>query len=171
MKKTFLRLALAWLLMFSAATPALCQLVPGTSAPDFKLRNLQGKLVRLSDYAGRPAVLLIGTTWCPGCRVQMAELERSRRFLDDNRIVVLEVFIQESPGAVQKYLKNKKLPRNFEALIDDGQVHRSYRVYPIPRVLVLDGSRRIIEDTLGVDAAGLTAALRPLLDQPSGKGQ
>lgn len=167
MKKTFLHLALAWLLMFSAATPALCQLASGTSAPDFKLRNLQGKLVRLSDYAGRPVVLLIGTTWCPGCRVQMAELERSRGFLDDNRIVVLDVFIQESPGAVQKYLKNKKLPRNFEALIDDGQVHRSYRVYPVPRVLVLDGSRRIVEDTLGIDGTGLENLLRQLVGKPA----
>jgi peroxiredoxin len=166
-KKTFLHLALAWLLMFSAATPALCQLASGTSAPDFKLRNLQGKLVRLSDYAGRPVVLLIGTTWCPGCRVQMAELERSRGFLDDNRIVVLDVFIQESPGAVQKYLKNKKLPRNFEALIDDGQVHRSYRVYPVPRVLVLDGSRRIVEDTLGIDGTGLENLLRQLVGKPA----
>jgi peroxiredoxin len=166
-KKTFLHLALAWLLMFSAATPALCQLASGTSAPDFKLRNLQGKLVRLSDYAGRPVVLLIGTTWCPGCRVQMAELERSRGFLDDNRIVVLDVFIQESPGAVQKYLKNKKLPRNFEALIDDGQVHRSYRVYPVPRVLVLDGSRRIVEDTLGIDGTGLENLLRQHVGKPA----
>ena len=32
-------------------------IAPGELAPDFELKDIQGKLVRLSDFRGRPVVL------------------------------------------------------------------------------------------------------------------
>jgi len=32
-------------------------ITPGELAPDFALENVQGKLIRLSDYRGKPVVL------------------------------------------------------------------------------------------------------------------
>lgn len=32
-------------------------ITPGEPAPDFELKNVQGQLVRLSDYRGKPIVL------------------------------------------------------------------------------------------------------------------
>lgn len=165
MKKALIGAIFSCFLTLSMAAPALCQLPAGTTAPDFQLRNLEGKTVRLSDYKGRPVVLVIGTTWCPGCKAQMSELEKNRQFFDEQGIALIDIFIQEPVKTVKKYLRGKKLPGTFEAVIDDGQVHRAYRVYPIPRLLILDGSRRIVQDTLGLDSAELTGALRPLCNK------
>ncbi len=170
--KTALRyVLLSWLLIVCIATPALCQLPTGDIAPDFKLKNISGKTIRLSDFQGRLVVLSIGTTWCPGCKAQLSELSKIKPFLDDNRIPVLDIFVQEPSKTVRTYLKDKELPISFEALLDDGQVHRAYRVYPIPRLLILDRSGRIIQDTLGLDGAEITDIMKRLISQQRAPSQ
>ncbi|MDK2848478.1 MAG: hypothetical protein PWP34_1831 [Desulfuromonadales bacterium] len=165
MKKKLLHAVNAWLFVALFTTSAFCQLPSGTTAPDFTLRNLDGETVSLSNVESPVVVLVIGTTWCPGCRSQMSELEKIREFFEANRIPVIDIFIQETAKTVRKYLKGKKLPDTFVALLDDGQVHRNYRVYPIPRVLVLDNSRHVIQDSLGMDGLELTDVLQQLLDR------
>jgi peroxiredoxin len=165
MKTALARTILSWILVVCITTPALSQIPRGNLAPDFKLRNTAKKTVRLSDYEGRPVILVIGTTWCPGCKDQMSELEKISQFLDDKGIPVIDIFIQENAKAVSNYLKGKKLPASFAALLDDGQVHRAYKVYPIPRLLILDGSRRVVQDTLGLDGEELTRILEKLVEQ------
>jgi peroxiredoxin len=58
-------------------------LPPGTRAPDFGLRDPSGEVVRLSDYRGRPVVLVFyPLDWSPGCSQQLdlyqQELEEFR---------------------------------------------------------------------------------------------
>ena len=44
----------------------------GTAAPDFALRDAAGKTVRLSDYRGKPVVLVFyPLDWSPGCSQQL----------------------------------------------------------------------------------------------------
>jgi peroxiredoxin len=58
-------------------------LPPGTRAPDFGLRDPSGETVRLSDFRGRPVVLVFyPLDWSPGCSQQLdlyqQELEEFR---------------------------------------------------------------------------------------------
>ena len=44
----------------------------GTKAPDFALRDAEGKTVRLSDFRGKPVVLVFyPLDWSPGCSKQL----------------------------------------------------------------------------------------------------
>ncbi len=52
-------------------------LKPGTTAPDFKLKTPDGKVLRLSDYArGKTVVLDFWASWCPDCRKEAPEVVR-----------------------------------------------------------------------------------------------
>ncbi len=118
----------------------------GDIAPQFELPNLAGKTVSLAQYKGRIIVLKLATTWCPTCKQQTEEIGKLIDFLDDNDVVVLDVFLQDSESMVRDYLAGKTLPKNFEPLIDDGRVRKAYNVYLIPRLLVIDPTLKVRRD-------------------------
>jgi methylamine dehydrogenase accessory protein MauD len=49
-------------------------LTPGTKAPDFSLKDQYDNPQRLSDYRGRPTVLLFGSPHCSPCRILLPQL-------------------------------------------------------------------------------------------------
>jgi hypothetical protein len=66
--------SLDWRMDFpcSAARPGGHALALGSLAPDFGLRDPSGEVVRLSDYRGRPVVLVFyPLDWSPGCSQQL----------------------------------------------------------------------------------------------------
>ena len=145
-KHTF---TLLLLLVFCLAPVAALAIETGTQAPDFTLKSLQGQYVSLSDFKGRLVLLKLATTWCPTCKQLSAEIEKVGEFLQEQDVVVLDVFIQDSAPMVEKYLGETEPPMTFFALLDDGQVYEAYNVYLIPRLLVVDAAQSVRFDSAG----------------------
>ncbi|MDO3378347.1 TlpA family protein disulfide reductase [Geoalkalibacter halelectricus] len=145
MKKVVLRALAVLVLLLVVSLPAAA-LERGDQAPEFTLKNLDGREVSLSDYRGRIVLLKLATTWCPTCKQQTDDILRAADLLVEHDVVVLEVFVQDSERMVRRYLRNKTFPMTFEALMDTGQAHRAYNVYLIPRMLVLDREHRVYHD-------------------------
>ncbi|WP_305043747.1 TlpA family protein disulfide reductase [Geoalkalibacter sp.] len=143
MNKRFLLVVLLFLVFPAVSALAL---EPGDQAPDFTLKNLEGREVSLSDYRGRIVLLKLSTTWCPTCKQQTSDILRVGDLLAEKDVVVLEVFVQDSEKMVRRFLKDKQLPTTFEALLDDGRAHKAYNVYLIPRMLVLDRAHKVYHD-------------------------
>ncbi len=47
----------------------------GKPAPDFTLVDLEGNIVRLSDFKGKPVFIDFWTKWCPFCTDEMPDIE------------------------------------------------------------------------------------------------
>jgi peroxiredoxin len=107
----------------AAAPPAV-----GEKAPDFTLSNVSGKTVRLSEVvATGPVVLVVLRGYpgyqCPFCNRQVHDfIDKSPAFAEAGVHVVLIY-----PGPPQdlgthanEFLTDKKLPDNFEMLLDPG---------------------------------------------------
>lgn len=163
MKKAGL-LLLSTLLLLCFAGQSLAYLQVGSEAPDFKLADLEGNKVSLSDFKGQIIILQLGTTWCPDCVGQSADLLKIGPSLKDQGVVLVEVFIQETGSSVSKFLKGKDFVMPMVPLLDDGQAHRAYQVYLIPRLLIIDQQSRIVHDGLRLNNEAVQekiAALQP----------
>lgn len=163
MKYRLIRSLLLFLCLFLYASLAQAELKPGTEVPDFELDDMAGETVRLSDYKGHPFILKLATTWCPSCREQSAEFSKAKSFLADNRIPVIEVFIDDAESDVREYISKNPLPEPNASIIDDGTVYEAYNIYVIPRVLIVDGDFRVVRDGSLIRAAEFRPILQELL--------
>jgi peroxiredoxin len=145
MKSWLFRPLLIIFILFLSSIPSFA-IEPGTTAPDFQLPNLEGKDVRLSEFKGKIIVLKLATTWCPTCRQQTEEIQAAGKFLADNNVEVVEVFVQDTSGMVKDYMKDKTFVMPHVELLDDGQAYRAYNVYLIPRMILIDKNFQVCTD-------------------------
>ncbi len=134
-------------------------------APDFTLKDLDGKSVTLSSYRGKKVVVIdFWATWCGPCRFTMPLLQK---FHDRNKgkIEVLSIDQQEDPAKVAAFIKNAGY--TFRVLIDpDNGVSSQYRVYGIPTLFVIDKSGGLAYKHVGARAdldTHLEQIIAPLL--------
>lgn len=146
------------------AVPAMA-VEKGMAPPDFNLPNLSGENVRLSDFRGKTVILKLATTWCPSCKQQVKELAKIEKFLVDNNIILIEVYVDEPEDTVREYLQQRDFAVPNVTLIDDGQVARAYRLYTIPRVLLIDSDFKVQRDRGVIVASDLQAALQDMLEK------
>lgn len=136
----------------------------GKPAPGFTLKTLDGRTVSLADFKGKVVILKLATTWCPSCGQMSQEIASIGEFLRQKDVVLVEVFLQDSPEMIARYFEGKSFPMSHQILIDDMQVYRAYSIYLIPRLLVLDREQKVRYDN-GAAATFLPAAeIRKLVE-------
>lgn len=115
----------------------------GSAAPDFELKDLSGKSVRLSDLQGHPVLINFWATWCGPCEVEMPAIQ-ARYESHQPDLAVLAVNFDEPEQDVRQYVE--RLGLTFEILFDPGaKVQDLYRVrgYPTSFLVDADGVIRI----------------------------
>jgi len=141
------RLRLLLLVSLLLWLPALALAVEvGKPAPAFTLKTAEGQSVSLADFKGKVVLLKLATTWCPSCSQLSKELDALGEFLKAQDVVLIEVFLQDTPEMVERYLAGKNFPMVHKVLIDDMQVYKGYGIYTIPRFLVVDKEQKVRYD-------------------------
>ena len=114
---------------------------PGTAAPDFTLRDLEGKEVKLMDLRGKTVLLDFWATWCAPCRAVMPVVELLHREFNDKGLVVFGVD-DEDPQVIVKFLQQSgyTLPTLHDP---DKQVYNKYEVGGIPTMILIDKQGKI----------------------------
>jgi peroxiredoxin len=100
----------------------------GEKAPDFALSAVNGKSVRLSEVTAKGPVALIVLRGypgyqCPYCNRQVQDfIQKAPAFADAGvRIVMIYPGPPQDLGAkANEFLADKKLPENFDLLLDPG---------------------------------------------------
>ncbi|MBN2298170.1 MAG: TlpA family protein disulfide reductase [Deltaproteobacteria bacterium] len=113
------------------------------SAPDFSLKDLDGKTHILSDYAGKTVLLNFTTTWCPYCLKDIPNLKKMYSTYKDRGFVLLAIYIQESDRKVDSFRRKYDLP--YSVLLDtDGRIAQSYGVRGVPTKVLIDKKGTIL---------------------------
>ena len=110
----------------------------GAPAPDFRLLDLAGKEVRLSDFRGSRVLVNFWATWCPPCRAEMADLDAVARQGRDTGVVVLAVDQEEDPDDVRRFVSTLGLSSLTVVLDEDGRVGATYRATGLPTSFFVD---------------------------------
>lgn len=118
------------------------RLTTGDAAYDFSLVDLDGNVVSLADFHGRPVILNFWATWCAPCRLEMPELQAAYTQYHDDGLVILALNQEESPQLVRKFFYDD-MGLTFAPLLDsEGMVANLYgvnRLFPSSFFINADG--------------------------------
>lgn len=82
----------------------------GSKAPPLKLRDLQGRTLRLADYKGKVVLINFWATWCPPCRTEIPELVRWQREYRDRGLQVIGItYPPQSRSEVQRFIRQRRV--------------------------------------------------------------
>ena len=124
----------------------------GETAPDFSLRDINGKEVSLASHKGKVVLVNFWATWCGPCKLEMPHLDKMDREFESKGFEVLSistddarasskvkplikrggygftVLLDKDTTVVAQYNPAKTLPYNV--LIDRlGNIHKVYQGY------------------------------------------
>jgi cytochrome c biogenesis protein CcmG/thiol:disulfide interchange protein DsbE len=149
----------AWLLVAGCtraenkATASSSSLKPPAErkpAPDFALRDGDGRTVRLSDYRGKVVLLNFWATWCGPCKIEIPWFNEFQQQHRERGLVVLGISMDEEGWDVIKpYVAALKV--NYRILLGDEMVADLYGgVSSLPTSFLIDRQGKIASIHVGL---------------------
>lgn len=124
-------------------------LAPGKPAPEFKLKDMDGKEHALSDYRGKVVVVDVWATWCGGCIQKLPYFLKTRDNYKGREDIVFLVISIDQKGMYNKW--KFAHPRYNLMDITSLVAHPKgctfsddYNITGIPRYFVIDREGKIV---------------------------
>jgi peroxiredoxin len=118
------------------------------SAPDFELKDLTGKRVRLSSLQGKVVIVNFWATWCGPCLQELPHLDKLGKELQADGLIILAIST-DAPQTIAQVRSVAKRERwsAMDVLLDpDGKVFASLNPRGTnPFTLIIDRSGKIAE--------------------------
>lgn len=120
-------------------------------APEFALKDADGKTVHLADYKGKVVLLDFWATWCAPCKIEIPWFMEFEQQLKDRGFAVVGVAMDEDGwSAVKPYLQEMKI--NYRILMGTEQVGQIYGgVDSLPTTFLIDRQGKIASVHIGLD--------------------
>ena len=88
--------------------------------PPLELKDHTGKVVKLSDYAGKTVLLNFWATWCPPCRDEMPSMEQlAAAMKSEPSFVMLAASVDDGWAPIDEFFKGQPAP-GFTVLHDEN---------------------------------------------------
>jgi peroxiredoxin len=130
----------------------------GETAPDFQLRDLNDRLVTLSEFSGKVVLLNFWATWCGPCRVEMPAMEQLYRTFSRKDFEILAVSTDAQGVAVTRPFQQEN-HLTFPILHDaDYRVGLIYGARSLPMTFMVDRQGIIRHQIFGARDWGASEA-------------
>lgn len=161
MKPSFLRIAGA-LILAIALVASGCSRAPKRqvkdvkaekerkAAPNFTLKDANGKDVSLAEYKGKVVLLNFWATWCGPCKIEIPWFIEFEQKYKDRGFAVLGVSMDEEGWEVVKpYINDHHV--NYRMVVGNDEVGNLYGgVESLPTTFLIDRSGRIASTHVGL---------------------
>lgn len=124
--------------------------VAGKVAPDFTVKTLDGKTLKLSELRGHAVVLNFWATWCPPCKMELPWFVDLQKKYGPQGLQI--VGISEDEGGKDKVAAFvKEMGVNYPIAMDDVNVSEKYGdVEDLPTTFYIDRNGKIVEFAMGL---------------------
>ena len=113
------------------------------TAPDFTLKDADGRTVRLSDYRGKVVLLDFWATWCDPCKYEIPWFMEMERKQKDRGFAVLGVSMDDDGWEVVKPFI-AQLGVNYRILVGNDETAQLYGgVDALPTTFLIDREGKI----------------------------
>jgi peroxiredoxin len=119
-------------------------------APDFALKDSDGKTVHLSDYKGKVVLLDFFATWCGPCKIEIPWFMEFERTHKDKGFSVLGVSMDDEGWEVVKpFLQDMNV--NYRVVIGNDMTAQAYGgVDSLPTAFLIDRTGKIAAVHIGL---------------------
>ena len=120
------------------------------NAPNFTLKDADGRTVKLSDYKGKVVLLNFWATWCGPCKIEIPWFIDFEQKYKDRGFAVLGVSMDDDGWtAVKPYIAEKRL--NYRVLLGNDTVGDQYGgVDSLPTTFLLDRNGKVAATHIGL---------------------
>jgi peroxiredoxin len=141
----------------------LSQMIPGQTATDLSLPDLNGKMVTLSELKGKVVLIDFWASWCGPCRHNNPRLAKLYKKYHSKGLEIYGISLDEEIDSWKKAVRHDKL--NWIQVIDDkgweAPSASAYGVDMIPSSFLID--REGVIRTVNAEGPDLESSVRDLL--------
>jgi peroxiredoxin len=126
-------------------------LKPGGMAPDFELKSLDGKTVKLSSLRGKAVLLNFWATWCGPCKIETPWIVDLSKRYQAQGLEVVGVSMDDSTSRddVVKFVQDMNI--NYTIVMGTEAVGDSYGgVGVLPVTYYIDRNGKIVNTVIGI---------------------
>jgi peroxiredoxin len=120
----------------------------GSRAPEFTVRNLEGKEAALSDFRGRLVFLNFWRTDCAPCAAEMPDMEIVSRVFKERRFQMMPVSLDVDEEDVFRFYREHKL--TMPSYMDPGDnVSPKFNITGTPETFLIDADGNVVRYYVG----------------------
>lgn len=119
-------------------------------APDWKLKDMTGRSIRLRDYKGKVVLLNFWATWCSPCRAEIPELIKwQRRYAGAGLQIIGITYPPQTQSEIRQFARKLKI--NYLIIQGTNELKSYFTTSDtLPWTVVLDAAGNVHSSIEGI---------------------
>lgn len=124
-------------------------------APNFTLRDINGKQVELADLAGKVVYLDFWATWCPPCVYSLKNSREWKKAFSPDQVAFVYVSLDKNQSSWRNFVSRQGI-KGTHLIVEDRDVYASeiakaYKVKRLPAIFIIDQQGKVFYNSSAKD--------------------
>lgn len=113
-------------------------------APEFSLKDYNGKTVSLSDFYGKPILVNSWAVWCPFCKKELVDFAKAQKEFE-GQVNIIAIDRAESLSVAKKFTDGLDVTASLIFLLDPkDSFYKSIGGFSMPETILVNGDGQIV---------------------------